>query len=78
MRDLAGNPVNRDDYVAQLRAQLGEDSQPTGSSLVLTRAQANVVARLLDELTGVYRDEDLGKLAGELSRMLDSKLGVQD
>ena len=78
VRDLAGNPVHRDDYVAQLRAQLGEDSQPTGSSPVLTRAQANVVARLLDELTGVYRDEDLGKLAGELSRMLDSKLGVQD
>ena len=78
MRDRAGNPVNRDDYVAQLRAQLGEDSRPTGSSPLLTRAQANVVARLLDELTGVYRDEDLGKLAGELSRMLDSKLGVQD
>ncbi len=70
--------MHRDDYVAQLRARLGEDSQPTGSSPVLTRAQADVVARLLDELAGVYRDEDLGQLAGELSRMLDSKLGVQD
>ncbi|HEY9377823.1 MAG TPA: hypothetical protein VIQ02_12100 [Jiangellaceae bacterium] len=78
VRDRAGNPVNRDDYVAQLRAQLGEDSQPTGSSLILTRAQTIVVARLLDELAGVYRDEDLGKLAGELSRMLDSKLGGRD
>jgi hypothetical protein len=78
VRDRAGNPVNRDDYAAQLGAQLGEDSQPAGSSPLLTRAQAAVVARLLDELAGVYRDEDLGKLAAELSRMLDSKLGERD
>lgn len=78
MRDRAGNPVNRDDYVAQLRAQLREDSQPTGSPPVLTRAQADIVARLLDELAGVYRGEDLGRLAAEMSRLLDSRLGEQD
>ena len=55
----------------------GADSRPAGSPPMLTRAQADVVARLLDELAGVYKDEDLGKLAGELSRMLDSKLGGQ-
>jgi hypothetical protein len=78
VRDRSGNPVDRDDYVAQLRAQLGKYSEPTGSSAVLTAAQADVVARLLDELAGVYRDEDLGKLAGELSQMLYHKLGEQD
>jgi hypothetical protein len=78
VRDRAGNPLNRDDYVAQLRAQLGESSQPTSSPLVLTRAQADVVARLLDELAGVYRGEDLGTLAGELSQMLDSQIAEQD
>lgn len=78
VRDRAGNPVNRDDYAAQLRAKLGEGSQTTGSPPVLTRAEADVAARLLDELAGVYRGEDLGTLAGELSRMLDSQLGEQD
>ncbi len=78
MRDRAGNPVNRDDYAAQLRAQFGEGSRTTGPPPVLTRAQADVVARLLDELAGVYRGEDLGALARELSQMLDSRLGGQD
>jgi hypothetical protein len=45
---------------------------------VLTRAQADVVARLLDELAGVYRGEGLGTLAGELSQMLDSQIAEQD
>jgi hypothetical protein len=36
------------------------------------------VARLLDELAGVYRGEDLGALAGELSQVLDSQIGEQD
>lgn len=70
-RDRAGNPLNRDDYAAQLRAQLGEDG--TGSRDAPTAAQANVVARLLDELAGVYSGEDLGELAREMSQMLDGK-----
>jgi hypothetical protein len=78
VRDRAGNPVNRDDYVAHLRARLVEGSQETVSPPVLTRAQAHVVARLLDELAGVYRGEDLGALAGELSQVLDSQIGEQD
>ena len=76
-RDRAGNPLNRDDYAAQLRARLGEGSPTTGSSPVLTQGQADVVARLLDELAGVYRGEDLGTLAGALSQMIDSQLGEQ-
>lgn len=76
-RDRAGNPLNRDDYAAHLRAQLGERSPTTGSSPVLTPAQADVVARLLDELAGVYRGEDIGTLAGALSRMIDSRLREQ-
>ncbi|MGH8824485.1 MAG: hypothetical protein ACRDVN_08415 [Jiangellaceae bacterium] len=73
VRDRAGNPVNRDAYAAQLRARLGESSETTGSLPALTRGQADVAARLLDELAGVYRGEDLGTLAGELSRLLDSQ-----
>jgi hypothetical protein len=49
-----------------------------GSHNVPTGAQANVVARLLDELAGVYRGEDLGELAREMSRMLDGQLHEQD
>jgi hypothetical protein len=40
----------------------------------LTGAQGTVVARLLDELAGVYRGESLGALAHELSTLLDGKL----
>lgn len=70
-RDSAGNPLNRDDYAAQLRAQLGADPGGMGSRNMPTGAQAHVVARLLEELAGVYRGEDLGELAGEMSRLLD-------
>jgi hypothetical protein len=42
---------------------------------MLTAAQAAVAARLLDELAGVYRGESLGKLAHELSALLDSRIG---
>ncbi|HEU4542462.1 MAG TPA: hypothetical protein VFR23_15145 [Jiangellaceae bacterium] len=78
VRDRAGNPVNRDEYAAQLRARLGEGTQGTGSHQVLRRAEAGVVARLLDELAGVYRGEDLGTLAREMSQLLDNELGEQD
>ena len=73
MRDRAGNPLNRDDYAAELRTQLGEDSKTAGLPRMLTPAQADVIARLLDELAGVYRGEDLAALARELSRMLDNQ-----
>lgn len=76
-RDRAGNPLNRDDYAAQLRAQLGK-GQTAGSHRGLMRAQADVVARLLEELAGVYRGEDLGTLASELSQSLDNQFGGKD
>jgi hypothetical protein len=71
-RDREGHPVNRDDYAAQLRGQLA-DSSPTTTIVprALTPAQAHVVARLLDELAGVYQGEDLAALATELSQLLD-------
>ena len=70
-RDLAGNPLNRDDFAAHLREQL--EASPTAEPAArLTPGQADVVARLLDELAGVYRGEDLGSLAEALSRMIDS------
>jgi hypothetical protein len=52
-------------------------SLATGSFPLLTCGQADVVARLLDELAGVYRGEELGTLAGALSQMIDSQLDEQ-
>ena len=43
--------------------------------MTLTAGQAAVAARLLDELSGVYRGEALGLLAHEVSALLDSRFG---
>jgi hypothetical protein len=77
VRDGAGNPLNRDEYAVRLRARLAGDRRSTGHAL-LTATQAVVVARLLDELAGVYRGESLGALARELSGLLASQVGDQD
>lgn len=74
-RDHSGNPLNRDAYAVQLRARLTEGSRLTEDSQVLTPAEATVVARLLDELAGVYRGESLGALAHELAARLDGHIG---
>lgn len=73
-RDQSGNPLNRDAYAARLRARL-TDGSPTEDSQVLTSAEATVVARLLDELAGVYRGESLGALAQDLATRLDGHIG---
>jgi hypothetical protein len=70
-RNVAGNPVNRDIYAEQLRAQLGKQSLDTDMPTVLEPAQSHVAARLLDELAGVYRGEQIGILAAELAGILD-------
>jgi hypothetical protein len=77
VRDSAGNPLNRDEYAERLRARLTAGGPSAGHAL-LTAAQGAVVARLLDELAGVYRGESLGTLAHELSVLLDSQLGEPD
>jgi hypothetical protein len=74
-RDRTANPLNRDEYAERLRDQLGGGSEATGPTL--TAAQAEVAARLLDELAGVYRGEPLGKLAQEVSALLNSRFGNQ-
>jgi hypothetical protein len=78
IRDAASNPLNRDDYAVGLRARLTEGVQPSEHRTTLTVGQAEVIARLLDELAGVYRGEDLGSLAHELAMRLDSQLREQD
>jgi hypothetical protein len=78
IRDRAGNPLDRDEYAERLRARLTEVDRSTGHPLTPIAAQAAVVARLLDELAGVYRGESLGALAHELSVLLDSQLDEQD
>jgi hypothetical protein len=75
VRDRAGNPLNRDEYVEHLRERLAEGGRSAGPAPMLTAAQAEVAARLLDELAGVYRGESLGLLAHELSALLDSRFG---
>jgi hypothetical protein len=77
VRDLAGNPLNRDEYAVRLRARLTDGGTSTGHAL-LTAAQAAVAARLLDELAGVYHGESLGALAHELSVLLDSQHSQPD
>jgi hypothetical protein len=74
IRDRAGHPLNRDEYAERLRARITEGGRPAGHLPVLTAAQAEVVARLLDELAGVYRGESLGTLARELAVLLDSQV----
>jgi len=78
VRDRSGNPLNRDEYAEGLGKLLVDGDRSAGRPLTLTAAQAAIVARLLDELAGVYRGESLGTLAHELSALLDSKLRDQD
>jgi hypothetical protein len=75
VRDPAGNPIDRDEYAVHLQNRLTDGGRSTEHALTLTAAQAAVVARLLDELAGVYRGESLGTLAHELSVLLDSQFG---
>ena len=72
-RDRAGNPLDRDEYAAHLRSLLAKGGPSTGHPPMVTDAHAAVVARLLDELAGVYRGETLGALAHELAMLLDSQ-----
>jgi hypothetical protein len=65
-RDKAGNPLDRDEYAVLLRTRLAEN----GGSTTVTAAQVAVAIGLLKELAGIYRGEDLGTLASELSAQL--------
>jgi hypothetical protein len=76
-RDKAGNPLNRDEYAVILRARLAADGGSTERTPALTGAQVAVAISLLEELAGVYRGEDLGTLATELSVLLDGQVGKQ-
>jgi hypothetical protein len=78
VRDPAGNPLNRDEFAERLRARLTDGGRSSGHTPMLTTVEAGVVARLLDELAGVYRGESLGTLANELSVLLNSRLGERD
>jgi hypothetical protein len=72
-RDLAGDPLDRDEYAERLRARLDDGARSTLDAAKLTGAQAAVVARMLDELAGVYRGESLGELAHEMSVLLERR-----
>jgi hypothetical protein len=70
-RDAAGDPLNRDEYAHLLRARLTDGAGSTQRPAALTAAQVAVAVSLLEELAGVYRGEDLGALATELSVQLN-------
>jgi hypothetical protein len=78
IRNQAGDPLNRDEYSVQLRTRLAEGGPTAEGHRMLTAAEAEVVARLLDELAGVYRGEKLGALARELSVLVDGHIGGRD
>jgi hypothetical protein len=77
-RDRSGNPLNRDEYTERLRERLLDGDRSAGRTLTLTVAQAEVAARLLDELAGVYRGESMGTLAQDISALLGSRPGDRD
>ena len=68
-RGTEGDPRDRDEYAAALRGKLAA-AEGSADPMTLTTGQATVIALLLDELAGVYRDEDLGGLAHELSHLM--------
>ena len=68
-RGTGGDPRDRDEYAAALRGKLAAAEGST-DPMARTAGQAAVIALLLDELAGVYRDEDLGRLAHELSHLM--------
>jgi hypothetical protein len=70
-RGPAGEPLDRDEYTVLLRDVLAEVRPTPGDPVMLTAAQALVTARLLAELAGVYRGENLAALAKEVSALLD-------
>jgi hypothetical protein len=74
VRDRGGNPLDRDEYAAALQARLTGGAGSTDGTVTLTAAHASVIARLLDELAGVYRGESLGTLAHELSAFVNAEL----
>lgn len=73
VRGRSGNPLDRDEYAESLGKLLADGDRSVGRPVTLTAAQAAVAARLLDELAGVYRGEDLGGLARRLSALLDEQ-----
>jgi hypothetical protein len=78
VRDRIGNPLNRDEYAVQLRTRLAEGGPTAGGHRMLTAAEADVVARLLDEPAGVYRGEKLSGFAREMSVLVDGDRGGGD
>jgi hypothetical protein len=69
-RGPAGDPLNRDEYAVLLRDVLAGVQPTPGDPVMLTAAQASVITRLLAELAGVYKGEDLGALAQEVSTLV--------
>ena len=73
-----GLPLDRGEFTAQLLARLARESLDAGGaptrSAFLSAAEAETIAELLDELAGVFPDEELGQLAGTLSARMWERL----
>jgi hypothetical protein len=71
-RPALGSPRERDEYAARLDARLAGDGRTGGPRHILSTAQAEVVARLLDEFAARYPGERLGALVREMSALLNT------
>ena len=75
VRDFDNRPLDRDDYASHLEARAGRGLRDERLAL-LSSEEGQAVAALLDELAGVYRDEDLGRLARTLAVRINDRLGI--
>jgi hypothetical protein len=75
VRDLDNRPLDRDDYASHLEARAGRGLHDERMPL-LSSEEGQAVAALLDELAGVYRNEDLGRLARTLAVRINDRLGI--
>ena len=75
VRDLGDRPLDRDDYASHLESRAGRGLRDERVPL-LSSEEGQAVAALLDELAGVYRNEDLGRLARTLAVRINDRLGI--
>lgn len=75
VRGLGGRPLDRDEYARHLAGEAPATAWERRVP-ILSVQEAQAVAALLDELAGVYREEDLGHFARELAVRIYDRLGL--
>ncbi|MER5649641.1 hypothetical protein [Streptosporangium sp. NPDC002524] len=76
IRDYSsGQPIPRNEYEIFLRNWM-DRAGGKGQLPLLDAGEAHVVAALLDELAGEYKDEPLGRLAREMAVRINDRMGI--